>query len=117
MKNKYTRKEIRAMASRWDEVVIAVSYCNLQYLLSDQSPFGYSTRAEGWACDYYDLGKVIVSTGYAPIGESVGYELCRKYNEKACKIWGNGWPYRRQLAEVRKLRKQFVEEVMRSDEV
>lgn len=117
MKNKYTRKEVRAMADRWDEVIIRVGYCNLQYLLNDQYPFGYSTRAEGWACDYYDLGKIIVSTGYAPIGESVGYDLCRKYDQKAAKIWGNKWPYKRQLAQVKKLREKFVEDVMRSDEV
>ena len=41
----------------------------------------------GWACDYYELngshGSVIISTGYAPQGEHIGYELMQKYEKKS----------------------------------
>lgn len=82
MKYKTTKKAIREMG----DLVYCVSYCNLQNLLRFRDPFAYSTRAEDWACDYYSLGNVIISTGYSPIGRKTDYNLCHEYDQKAYKI-------------------------------
>jgi hypothetical protein len=79
MKIKTTKKSIKESFSK----VYSVSYCNLQWLLNYTEPFAYSTRKEGWACDYYRIGDVVISTGYAPIGSSVSYELQKKYDDMA----------------------------------
>ena len=84
-KYKVTRKAMKESYGK----IIGVSYCNLQYLLRFQEPFAYSTRAEGWACDYYDVDGVLISTGYAPIDSKrtkSTYDICRKYDEAARKI-------------------------------
>jgi len=38
-------------------------------LLHYKNPFAYSRRVEGWACDYYDVDGVLISTGYSPLNE------------------------------------------------
>lgn len=82
MKYRTTKKAIREMG----DPVYCVSYCNIQNLLRFVEPFAYSTRAEGWSCDYYYIHDVIISTGYSPIGRKTDYELCRKYDKKALEI-------------------------------
>ena len=83
MKYKTTRKEIK---ERYD--VYCIGNGNLQFLLKYITPFGYSTRAEGWACDYYDVGKgIVLCDGYAPIGKKVNFDTMRFFDEKAKEIW------------------------------
>ena len=77
MKYKTTKKAIREMG----DPVYCVGYANLQNLFRFVDPFAYSTRAEGWACDYYSVGNVIISTGYSPIGRKTDYKLCREYDK------------------------------------
>jgi len=108
MKYKATRKEIRESGYP----VYCIGYCDAYYLLEFQNPFAYSTRAEGWACDYYQIDDVIISTGYAPIGKKVDYELCRTYNEQARKIsdnWDMTYEQRRDNIEI--LLHEFVEKL------
>jgi len=69
--------------------VIGVGYCVMQFLLEFESPIAYSTRTEGWACDYYDIGGVLISTGYAPLGSknvNIDYITIREYDSRACEI-------------------------------
>lgn len=98
MKLKTTKKEIRQGYSK----IIRVGYCDLQHLLTYRSPFAYSTRVEGWACDYYDVNGVCISTGYSPIGQKVDYDIIKKYDTmsigKTC-------------LEKEELLYQFIEEV------
>ena len=47
--------------------IITIGYCNAQYLLQYENEIAYSARSEGWACDYYDINNVLISTGYAPL--------------------------------------------------
>ena len=82
MKYKTTKKAIREMGIP----VYCVGYANIQNLLRFRDPFAYSTRVEGWACDYYSVGNVIISTGYSPIGRKTDYKLCREYDRKALAI-------------------------------
>ena len=81
MKLKTTKKQIRESAYQ----LYAVGYCELDSLLVYQSPFAYSSGVYGWSCDYYNLDGVIISTGYSPIGESIAYDLQKKYNNLAKK--------------------------------
>lgn len=82
MKFKTTKKAIKENYN----TILKIGYGNIQNLLYFENPIAYSTRAEGWACDYYEVGNVIISTGYAPIGESVPYDLQMEYNKKAEEI-------------------------------
>jgi len=81
MKLKTTKKQIKESAYQ----LYAVGYCELDRLLAYQSPFAYSSGVYGWSCDYYNLDGVIISTGYSPIGESIAYDLQKKYNNLAKK--------------------------------
>lgn len=59
-------------------------YCALQTVLNYEQPFAYSVRREGWACDYYNIDGIVVSTGYAPHGKKeIPYEVCEKYEKLA----------------------------------
>lgn len=64
MKFKTTKKAMNANYNH----IIRIGYCSAQNLLSYLKPIAYSVRAEGWACDYYEVDGVLISTGYAPIG-------------------------------------------------
>lgn len=72
MKREVTKNEIR----RTEDRILCVTYCGLQNLLSSENAFAYSTRVEGWACDYYHIPRnICVSTGYSPIGKHIDYNL------------------------------------------
>ena len=65
---------------------MGVSYCAMQSLLNYHSPFAYSTRAEGWACDYYDIDGVCISTGYSPLNSrnmNDDYKIINEYEKKS----------------------------------
>ena len=82
MKFKTTKKAVRAGYAH----IIGTGYCSLQNLLYFRDPVAYSTRAEGWACDYYDFGSTVISTGYAPLATRnamVSYERVRWYDDQA----------------------------------
>ena len=73
-----TQKEIK---STYDNVV-AIGYCNLQYLLDYFTPKCYTVRKEGWASDIYDFGTTAISTGYAPFGNiRIDYDTLQKYEK------------------------------------
>ena len=66
--------------------ILGVNYCSMQRILGYESPVAYSTRVEGWACDYYDIDGVVISEGYAPLKSKnmkADYELISEYEEKA----------------------------------
>ena len=108
MKLKTTKKEIQKQS--WE--VWAVGYCEAQYLLRALEPFAYSIGIYGWSCDYYDLGHGLkLSTGYSPIGKRLPYDLVRKYESRAAKIWGDYDKYKNyetRKKAVQKLLAQFI---------
>ena len=85
MKLKTTNKEIKANFYK----TIKIGYCDAQYLLSYKKPFAYTCGVYGWNADFYEIGNICISTGYAPIGESVNYDLLRSLEDEACKICNN----------------------------
>lgn len=85
-KIKATRKE---MAN--NSYVIQIGYCKLQHLLngSSYSAIAFSANNYGWACDYYLIDNVIISTGYAPIvsiNTYATYEMIKEYDDLASKM-------------------------------
>lgn len=82
MKLKTTKSNVKENYYR----ILSIGYCDAQYLLKYKHAFGYSTRVEGWACDYYDIDGVCISTGYSPLADKnmkYDYKVVREYEEKA----------------------------------
>jgi len=85
IKLKATKKEMRE--HYW--YILSVGYCSMQSLLRERQPFAYSTRAEGWSCDYYEIEGVLISEGYAPLTSKnmiEDYSIIEEYENKALKI-------------------------------
>lgn len=82
MKLKATKKQIKEGYNK----IIGIGYCNAQNLLAYQNEFAYSAGSNGWACDYYDVNGVCISTGYAYIhnqNTNYDYEMLQKYESQA----------------------------------
>lgn len=79
MKLKTTKKQIKENFN----TILSIGYCDAQYLLDFKNPFAYSAGINGWSCDYYQLGNICISTGYAPIGTPVNYALLKELEDKA----------------------------------
>ena len=80
-KIKATKKEMRQ-----NYRILSIGYCDMQHLLNYESPIAYSARAEGWACDYYYVDGVVISTGYDTIASKNmkdDYQLVREYEKQA----------------------------------
>jgi len=107
MKFKTTKKEIRNGYYR----IIGVGYCAMQYLLNFEDARAYSTRAEGWACDYYDIDGICISTGYAPLAcknAHVDYKMIDKYELQARMIANIEMTLDEKKEAVNKLLHEFV---------
>lgn len=108
MKYKATKKEMKSNYNK----IIQVGYCDLQNLLKFKDEIAYSTRSEGWACDYYDIDGVLISTGYAPIKNKntyTNYEMIREYDNKAREITSNyDLKWEEQQKQVNELLKEFI---------
>lgn len=92
--------------------VLSVGYCELQALLKDSSTPFYSVRSEGWACDYYILDNLVVSTGYSTCGEHIDYKIIRDYESKAQKINHNcDLTYEQKKTRLQRLVNKFTKEV------
>ena len=82
MKFKVTKKEMKASFN----YILGVGYCDLQTLLKGTNPVAYSFSQNGWACDYYEVDGILISTGYSPLKSKnikVKYADIVKYNEIA----------------------------------
>lgn len=102
------------------DFVVSVGNANLQNFLRQLKEFGYSDRAEGWACDYYELtdengNMLCISDGYSPIGKRVPFDVLDKYDKKAKEILTKEDDYWMEKAITRRkmklLRQRFVREV------
>lgn len=110
MKFKTTKK---AMNESYDKI-ISTGAGDLQHLLQYKEPFAYSTRLEGWACDYYDVEGVLICTGYAPIRGKRNhstYEIEHEFDEKAKKLRDNisDWEDREKM--VNTLLHEYIKKV------
>lgn len=83
--------------------IIEVGYCDLQALLSYESPTAYSAGVYGWNFDVYDIDGVAIATGYRGMpnkNSKATYALIREYESKA-----KG----KTMEEKRVLSKEFIE--------
>lgn len=74
-----------------NNVVINIGNGNLQNLLRGKSPEAYSTRIEGWACDYYRIPRnIVLCDGYDTCGRNIITSEEREFwDKKAERIWNN----------------------------
>ena len=108
MKFKATKKEMKENYN----TIISIGYCKAQNLLRNQSPIAYSAGVYGWSCDYYDVGGVLISTGYAPIGTSPDYDIICKYDSQAAKISSDyNLSYEERKRMINDLLNEFIAEV------
>lgn len=109
MKTKVAKKAVKANYNK----IIGIGYCNAQHLLQYAEPFAYSAGGNGWACDYYDIENVCISTGYDYIGNvKPNYETLDKYNNQAREIakdYNIDWEIRKE--KVNSLLEEFVKEM------
>jgi hypothetical protein len=82
MKLQTTKKQIKANFSK----IISIPYCDAQYLLNFKKPFAFSAGVYGWACDYYEIGHVCISTGYSPIGTQIDYKALQALENEASNV-------------------------------
>jgi hypothetical protein len=110
-KIKTTKTQMRS-----NHYIISASYCNLQFLLNHTAPVAYSTGVYGWACDYYDIDGVIISTGYNPIkskNTKTSYELIKRYDDAARLILRNSSNYEKNKEAVKILLSEFIKEALK----
>lgn len=79
----------RAIRENYGSRILSIGYCDAQALLRYETPFAYSAGVYGWNCDYYDIDGVCISTGYRPIGRTVGYAALREAEKRAREINDN----------------------------
>ena len=105
MKLKATKKQIIENAG----LILSIGYCDLQSLLNYKKPFAYSCGTYGWSCDYYDINGVVISTGYAPIGTPVKYDIVKQYEAMAEKIrYDYNMQCEQRVSELDKLIHDFI---------
>jgi hypothetical protein len=112
MKFKTTKK---AMKENYDKI-IKIGYCNAQYLLQYEKEIAYSTRAEGWACDYYDIDGILISTGSAPLesrNTKCTYGIVSKYEDLARNNVLSNLPLEEKRRVNKDLLSQFIKECVK----
>lgn len=84
MKIKVTKKQLNLYFNN----VVHAGYCKLQFLLSNNMPFGYNAGVFGWNWDAYNLYGITIVTGFRnmPGIEAVGIA---EYESKAKAIYYN----------------------------
>ena len=107
LKAKVTKKDI--LESYYN--VISIGYCNAQYLLQGLEPQFYTCGIYGWNADIYQIDySTVIVTGYRPFSNlERDYDLLKKYEERAEKVWGDySLDYDKRKEKVNKLLKEFV---------
>jgi hypothetical protein len=71
----------------------------------------------GWACDYYEIEGVVISTGYSPLNSKnalASYEMIKSYDGKASLILENGGNHEQKKNAIKMLLIEFVREAKRN---
>lgn len=107
MKFQTTNKQIKDNYS----TILKIGYCELQALLSYESPIAYNSGAYGWNCDFYKVNNVIICEGYRPIGQNVNFDLIRETELKAEKIkYNNLLTYEEKRSKMNELLNNFIKQ-------
>lgn len=104
MKYKTTKKAIQEGYFN----VKSAGYCDLQYLFWGLSPIAYTSGICGWDFDVYDLGGVVICTGYRGMPGKRADGIS-EYNEKArATVENYDMPYEEKREKIGELVKEFV---------
>ena len=92
---------------------ICIGYCNLQYLLTYESPVAYTARREGWGADIYEINEnTAIITGYAPFGNiRPKYDIQKEYDTAEKILHDYSLTYEEKKIRITELLYIFVEEV------
>ena len=94
--------------------IIGIGYCDAQHLLRHQDAIAYSSGQYGWACDYYNIDNVVISTGYSYIDNkntSYDYQALREYERQARHIeYNHEFSYQDKVSKTNALLHQFIKE-------
>ena len=97
--------------------IIGIGYCNAQHLLAYTKEFGYSAGSNGWACDYFEIDNICISTGYGYIhnvNAKYEYDTLREFENKAEAIrYDNNIKWEDKQEQVNQLLKEFVQECVK----
>lgn len=110
IKLKATKKEMKEHYFH----ILSVGYCSMQSLLNEQRPLAYSAGTKGWACDYYEVECVLISTGYAPLPSrnmTEDYSVIEEYENKSLKIDEISLPYIERREKKAVLLKELIEKL------
>ena len=111
-KIKATKREMRD-----NYFIIGIGYCSADWLLDNERPIAYSVGVYGWACDYYEVDGVVISTGYSPLNSKnalASYEMIKSYDGKASLILENGGNHEQKKNAIKMLLIEFVREAKRN---
>ena len=106
MKYRTTKKAVKAGYS----TIYAIGYGNVQHLLYFSNPVAYTANQYGWASDIYDMGNgIAISTGYAPIGVHIEYDLIYSFDQQAAAvIYDHDIPYDEKPFMIKRLIRRFL---------
>lgn len=106
-RQKITKSDLRG------RVVIRAGYCAAYYLTRGLERLGYNSGVYGWNYDAFDLGGVILVTGYRPdYGDT--FKGLKDFEERAERLsnWRNGLTWEQRDEKIKELRAEFVAEVL-----
>ena len=110
MKIQTTKKAIKNNYGK----IVRIGYCDLQTLLSLESPFAYTAGVYGWNANIYDLNGIALVTGYRTFGDiSPSLELMEKYERKAKEVIDSIYNYEERKEVLKALIYSFLEEVIK----
>lgn len=108
MKYKTTAKAIREEYSK--DRIIAIGYCDAQYLLAPYRPVAYTCGVYGWNSDVYEINGFCICMGYRgmPSGLKYDHKELHELDCKAREVLGS-LPYEERDTEIKKLFEGFLE--------
>ena len=105
-KYRTTRKAIK---EQFHNKVYFVPDGTMQIFNAVISPFAYTTRAEGWAADFYDFGDICINEGYDPTGKRVmHYEDTKPFIEAYHDIKSRYLPHEQEQKLIQNLLNDFI---------
>lgn len=111
MKFKTTAKEVKKNF----ENIICIPYCDAYYLLALHIPQAYTCGVYGWNANVYDLGNVVIVTGYRPFGNiTPDAGRLREYERRAKNLFIDYCSKEREI-KMQALLDEFIDEMLKGE--
>jgi hypothetical protein len=99
----------KAMKEKWGNRLFFVPDGTMQYFGGVVEATAYSTRVEGWACDYYEFGDFCLSEGYSPAGKRImDYDDCVPFYKASREIKHRYLPHEEEEKLFKNLLADFI---------